>query len=72
MTFEVRDGIFDKSNRVYDSSGIAPTLTCASAENERYMVEVRNMSEPKLVDGVGEINFGKQYRQGNRIYDANE
>lgn len=63
---------FDKSNRVYDSSGIAPTLTCASAENERYVVEVRNMSEPKLVGGVGEINFGKQYRQGNRIYDANE
>lgn len=54
MTFEVRDGIFDKSNRVYDSSGIAPTLTCASAENERYMVEVRNMSEPKLVGGVNE------------------
>ena len=54
MTFEVRDGIFDKSNRVYDSSGIAPTLTCASAENEKYMVEVRNMSEPKLVGGVNE------------------
>lgn len=71
-TFEIRDGVYDKSNRVYDSSGIAPTLTCASAENERYMVEVRNMSEPKLVGGVGEINFGKQYRQGNRIYDANE
>ena len=26
---------------------------------------------PVLVGGVGEINFGKQYRQGNRIYDAN-
>ena len=25
---------------------------------------------PVLVGGVGEINFGKQYRQGNRIYDA--
>lgn len=21
--------------------------------------------------GIGEINFGKQYRQGNRIYDSN-
>lgn len=29
-------------------------------------------SKPILVGGVGEINFGKQYRQGNRIYDANE
>ena len=26
---------------------------------------------PVLVGGIGEINFGKQYRQGNRIYDAN-
>lgn len=23
-----------------------------------------------LVGGVGKINFGKQYRQGNRIYSA--
>ena len=28
--------------------------------------------KPVLVGGVGEINFGKQYRQGNRIYDSNE
>lgn len=41
-TFEIRDGVYDKSNRVYDSSGIAPTLTCASAENERYMVDEYN------------------------------
>lgn len=27
--------------------------------------------KPLLVGGVGEINFGKQYRQGNRVYDAN-
>lgn len=26
---------------------------------------------PKLVGGIGEINFGKQYRQGNRVYDSN-
>jgi DNA (cytosine-5)-methyltransferase 1 len=25
---------------------------------------------PKLVGGLGEINFGKQYRQGNRVYDS--
>ena len=22
--------------------------------------------------GVGEINFGKQYRQGNRVYDGDK
>ena len=26
---------------------------------------------PVLVGGIGKINFGKQFRQGNRIYDAN-
>lgn len=26
---------------------------------------------PALVGGVGKINFGKQFRQGNRIYDSN-
>ena len=25
---------------------------------------------PILVGGVGEINFGKQFRQGNRVYNA--
>lgn len=27
--------------------------------------------EPWLLGGIGEKNFGKQYRQGNRIYDSN-
>ena len=26
--------------------------------------------KPILVGGIGEINFGKQFRQGNRVYDA--
>lgn len=26
--------------------------------------------EPVLVGGIVEINFGKQFRQGNRIYDS--
>lgn len=28
------------------------------------------MDEPVLVGGIGEINFGKQFRQGNRVYDS--
>lgn len=27
-------------------------------------------NKPILVGGFGEINFGKQYRQGNRVYSA--
>lgn len=26
--------------------------------------------KPKLVGGIGEINYGKQFRQGNRVYSA--
>lgn len=26
---------------------------------------------PELIGGIGEKNFGKQYRQGNRVYDSN-
>lgn len=33
---------------------------------------MNNKSKPKLVSGFGNINFGKQYRQGNRVYDPNE
>ena len=24
-----------------------------------------------MIGGIGEINFGKQFRQGNRVYDVN-
>jgi hypothetical protein len=27
--------------------------------------------KPKFVGGIGKKNFGKQYRQGNRVYDSN-
>ena len=30
----------------------------------------RNTDKPVLVGGVGEKNFGKQYRQGNRVYSS--
>ena len=26
--------------------------------------------KPILLGGLGEINFGKQYRQGNRVYSS--
>lgn len=28
--------------------------------------------KPRLMGGIGKINFGKQYHQGNRIYDASK
>lgn len=26
--------------------------------------------EPRVLGGFGDINFGKQFRQGNRVYDS--
>lgn len=26
--------------------------------------------QPKVICGFGDINFGKQYRQGNRVYSS--
>lgn len=44
MTFEIKDGVYDKSNRCYHIDGIAPTLTAASA-NEKII-------EPVIIDAI--------------------
>ena len=36
--FEIRNGIYDKSNRVYDVNGLSPTLTCEDIENQRFII----------------------------------
>ena len=71
VTFEVKDGVYDKANRCYHIEGIAPTLTVASA-NEKII-------EPQLefVGGLGDkdwVKDGKQlsrnYPQGSRVYSS--
>jgi len=34
------------------------------------MCFINKSPNPELVGGIGEINFGKQYRQGNRVYSS--
>lgn len=41
-TFEEREGVFEKSNRVYDPQGISPTLT-ATSSNERILERLKSM-----------------------------
>lgn len=53
--------------RIYDIEKEAPTLTSMEGGHRQPKILV-----PKLLGGVGEKNFGKQFRQGNRIYDADE
>ena len=46
-----------------NSQGIANTLTSVQKDNL--------VLEPKLVGGLGEKDWGSQWRQGNRVYDSN-
>ena len=69
------DNTFESANRVYDTTGIAPTVnTCGGGGLQPKIVEVKKLNDdikPILLGGVGEENeFGKQYRQGNRVYDS--
>lgn len=48
-----------RANKKLTPSDICPTLRAQSHGNE-----------PKVIGGVGEKTFGKQYPQGNRIYDV--
>ena len=58
-----------QTGRVYDPVGIAPCLSTMQGGNLEPKI-LTCSPVPELVGGVGEINFGKQYRQGNRIYST--
>jgi site-specific DNA-cytosine methylase len=62
------DGTSKRKNhnqyRVYSESGLAPTLNKMDGGG-------REPNIPVCIGGVGEINYGKQFRPGNRIYDGN-
>lgn len=66
------DDIYNsREPRIYPDA--APTLR---SERTGLKVADGNVQKqdinPKLVGGIGEKNFGKQYRQGNRVYDSDE
>lgn len=63
------DHTFESANRVYDIGGCSPTInTCGGGGLQPKILENMN---PKLLGGIGEKWGDKQYRQGNRVYDAN-
>lgn len=49
---------------------ICGTIRTIDSGGDKRVIE--NNVKPNLVGGIGEKNFGKQYRQGNRIYDGTE
>jgi DNA (cytosine-5)-methyltransferase 1 len=46
-----------------------PMFTLTS-QDRHGILQISESPMPELIGGVGEINFGKQYRQGNRIYSS--
>lgn len=58
----------EQIRRVYHENGLSPTLSTMQGGNRQPKVLTEN--KPILVGGIGEINFGKQYRQGNRVYSS--
>lgn len=79
----LRDMLEEKvDEKYYLSQEQVDRITFSNFESEKRRVQTKEYSDtllardykdPKcvLVGGVGEKNFGKQYRQGNRIYDSN-
>ena len=45
MTFEEKEGVYEKSDRHYFAEGIAPTLTSTSAGNEKIIID-----EPSIIE----------------------
>lgn len=69
---------YPQGSRVYSSEGVAAALTAQGVGglggySGLYAIENDEKPDinPQLVGGIGEKNFGKQYRQGNRVYDSN-
>ena len=57
MTFEEKEGVYEKSERHYFADGIAPTLTSTSAGNEKILVrEATKKGYAEAVEGDS-INF---------------
>ena len=46
MTFEEKEGVYEKSERHYFANGIAPTLTSTSAGSEKFIIESSDTNEP--------------------------
>ena len=56
------------AGRIFNTEGISPTVMY---RNSKVIQILENSHKPILVGGIGEKNFGKQFRQGNRVYDSN-
>jgi DNA (cytosine-5)-methyltransferase 1 len=69
-TYEERPGVYEKSERCYLADGIAPTLTSASAGNEKIIVEANDMQSNETCvatnseqqDGVVTLSYTRNHQ----------
>lgn len=54
------------NGNIYSPADVNDCSKCITTVQKDNLV-----AEPQVVGGIGEKNFGSQYRQGNRIYDSN-
>lgn len=62
---KIVQAVGDRGNHSYSVKDTAFTIPANPMSDRGQMV-----LEPKLVGGLGEKDWGKQWRQGNRVYDA--
>lgn len=68
MTFEEKENVFEKGNRIYDCIGLCPTITCIGMEIT--ILDWSNRMEVKRLGNVYDENYGTSYA-GN-VWDKNQ
>lgn len=65
-TFEEKDNVFEKGNRIYDSQGICPTITCFDS------LVVLDRSDEMEVKVIGQMDntIDHTFESANRVYDV--
>lgn len=63
MTFEEKEGVYEKSERHYFTDEIAPTLTSTSAGNEKVIISDKIINPLK-----DKTSYGWHFEQG--VYDT--
>lgn len=73
MTFEEKEGVYEKSERHYHADGIAPTLTSASASNEKVIIQYgidKSKSNPAVIDVANCITAREDRGISNRAKEG--
>ena len=72
MTFEIKEGVYDKANRCYHIEGIAPTLTAAGANEKIIEPSSEADIDLKCLNSKGGRNGveGLQPSLSDRVYDS--